>query len=315
MEATHPSLAGMQLVASGSRPLDDALRDSLRAVWGSVRDGNLEGGRLLPTPVREEVERLHAFHFRGGLWILHGDVLEQMDAHDGVVSVLHPVASVMEGELGRRLGGARLEPAFVLDEHRALWFLKGRVDGELTAFPVVFDASPAASERWQVLYPDLEVAPNDWRIAASEPRTLFATADEDVFELRGSVPRDAGTGGGGAVTTAWTLRLGRGRYHFGEDKALRARPPLLSTALLDGPAGRGRHLSFTLTRERGAGPVIQATRGRGGGDPLAWFRPYDRLLTRVDDTLCRGSVQGDEAITLDVTSPDALTVRYWRMPR
>lgn len=313
MEATHPSLLDMQLVASGSRPLDDALREALAAVWADVRAGELDEGQLLPPPLREAVERLHAFHFRGALWILHGDVLEQMDAEDDVVSVRHPIAPVMTGELGRRLGGARLEPAFALDERRLLWFLKGRVDGELTAFPVVFDASPVASERWQVLYPDLEVSPNDWRIAASEPRTLFATADEDVFELRGSVPRDGGAAGEPPVTTAWTLRLGRGRYHFGEDKALRACPPLLSTSALEGPAGRGRRLTFRVSLERAEAPVIQATRARCGDDPLVWFKPYDRGLTRVDGTLCRGSVQGDEAITLDVTSPDALTVRYWRM--
>src|SRR5690606_24964173 len=42
MEYTLPSPAGMQLVASGSRPLCAGLRDSLREVWGSVREGSLD---------------------------------------------------------------------------------------------------------------------------------------------------------------------------------------------------------------------------------------------------------------------------------
>src|SRR5690606_31309248 len=152
-----PSFAGMQLVASGCRPLDAALSDALREVWGSVREGQLVDGRLLPAHLADELSRLHAFHFRGALWLLHGDVLEQLDASDGVERVLYPTTDVTGGELGRRLGQPRLEPAFVLDERRALWFLKGSVDGELAAFPVVFDASSPAAERWQVLYPDLEV--------------------------------------------------------------------------------------------------------------------------------------------------------------
>ncbi len=312
MEHTLSPPAGMQLVASGSRPLAAALSESLRAVWGSVREGGLDDGALLPADVRAEIERLHAFHFRGALWILYGDVLEQVQ-QQGLESVHHPLDEVLSGELGQRLKGAHLEPAFVLDDRRTLWFLKGRVDDESAAFPVVFDAAEGASPRWQVLYPDLELSPNDWRMGAKEPRTLFATHDEDVFELRGSVPSDAGARAP-PVPTAWTLQLGRGRYHFGEHRALRARPPLLSTAALGGPAGRDRDLAFTITSEDGAPPVIQGTRARCE-DPLVWFKPYDRLLRRVDDTLCRGSVQGDEALTLDVTSPDALTVRYWRMPR
>lgn len=320
MEYTLPSPAGMLLVASGSRPLPIALSESLRAVWGSVREGHVEEGQLLAAALRAEVLRLHAFHFRGALWILLGDDLEQVDQGAGLVSVHHPVSSVLFGELGERLKSAQLEPGFVLDDRRALWFLKGMVDDESAAFPVVFDASPGASERWQVLYPDLELSPNDWRITANEPRTLFATSDEDVFELRGSTPSSAAGSAAGVlaesqpVTTRWTLRLARGRYYFGEAKATRALPPLLSTASFGGAMGRERSLSFALRDDGSEPPVITASR-RGCEDALAWFKPYDKRLRRVDTTLCRGSVQGDEAITLDVTSPDALTVRYWRTPR
>lgn len=313
VEATLSSSVGMQLAASSWRPLGDALQAGLHAVWGNVRKGARLDGGLLPPALRDELARVHAFHFRGALWLLEGDFLEQVDASDGIERVRYPTTAVLEGELGQRLGHARLEPAFILDERRTLWFLKGTVDGELSAFPVVFDASPNASERWQVLYPDLEVSPNDWRIAASEPRTLFATDDEDVFELRGRVPSERAPDGTLSVPTAWTLELGQGRYHFGEHRAVRARPPLLSTAPLEGRMGRDRVLAFTLSRDEGA-PIIRAARAKGE-EPLVWFRPGDRALEHLDDVLCRGSVHGDEALTLDITSPDALTVRYWRTPR
>lgn len=310
MEYSLLTASGMDLVASGSRPLPDGLRDALAAVWSDVREGvRYDGEQLLPLALQREIESLQAFYFRGALWLLSGGVLEEVDQGAGLKSVHHDVADVLDGELGQRLVGRRLEPAFVLDEARALWFLKGTVDEETVAFPVVFDASPAAASRWQVLYPDLEVSPNDWRIAAAEPRSLFATDDDDVFELRGTVPAL-----GAPVTTRWTLRLARGRYHFGEAKALRARPPLVSTTPLPGATGRERNLCFHVVKNSGGRCVIEATRF-ACDNPLLWFKPYDRQLSSVDSVLCRGSVQGDEAITLDVTSPDALTVRYWRTRR
>lgn len=310
MEYSLLTASGMDLVASGSRPLPDDLRDALAAVWSDVREGVLyDGEQLLPPTLQREIERLQAFYFRGALWLLSGGVLEEVDQGAGLRSVHHDVADVLDGELGQRLVGPRLEPAFVLDEARALWFLKGTVDDETVAFPVVFDASQVAASRWQVLYPDLEVSPNDWRIAAAEPRSLFATDDDDVFELRGTVPAL-----GAPVTTRWTLRLARGRYHFGEAKALRARPPLVSTTPLPGAAGRERNLYFHVVNNPSERCVIKATR-YACDDPLLWFKPYDRHVSVVDSVLCRGSVQGDEAITLDVTSPDALTVRYWRTRR
>ena len=128
MEYTLPSPAGMQLVASGSRPLCAGLRDSLRAVWGSVREGSLDDGALLPAAVRSEIERLHAFHFRGALWILHGDVLEQVD-HRVLAAVVGPFAAKLKTILEEDGHFYQLIRQVLVANHT--WMMRGGREGLL----------------------------------------------------------------------------------------------------------------------------------------------------------------------------------------
>ncbi|MFZ9887115.1 MAG: hypothetical protein ACO3JL_06405 [Myxococcota bacterium] len=295
-------LPSMQLVAQTRLPVPPSLQLPLEQARAACC---VAGGEA-----RAEAEGLllnvSAFSFRGSLWVIAGDRILCSDPSTESENREHSLDDVLGGELGERLRAPSLEPGFLVDDKRALLFLRGLVEGEFVCFPVVLDTDDGMTPRWQVLYPDLEKSPHDWRIAAGEPRSLFATEERDVFEVRGALDDD-GERAPFSGPNRWTLHLGKGRYHFGATRPHRAKPPLLCSSTRALASAASRTLHFQLEEESGRSFVV--ARRRGSDEKLFWFGAGEPTLRSVPPLLCRGTLDDGDALCLDLTNPTELVVR------